>query len=163
MGVRNALHNWIYPDAARRPADMHPAAQIAFLLLGIGATLVDLWPRSDSGLRVAYAGGGLILLMAIFSPVCHSHYLLFCMPAVTAILAGSWQNQPTVRPSWSLAAVFATFFATMVIAYLPGLEILKDRCAALFATLPLWAIPIARLLRDRPAPLAVAAQTRQAA
>ena len=29
----------------------------------------------------------------------------------------------------------------MAIAYLPDLEILKDRCVALFATLPLWLIP----------------------
>ena len=96
---------------------------------------------------MAYSFGGLILLMAIFSPVCHSHYLLFSMPIVMAMLAGAWQNQPTLRLSWPLATAFITFFATMAIAYLPGMEILKDRCAALFATLPLWGIPIWQLWR----------------
>ena len=148
--MRNALHNWMYPDLAHRPADMHVAAQIAFLVLGGAMTFLTLWPGSSTSIRVAYGFGGLIVLMAIFSPVCHSHYLMFCLPIVMCLLAGAWQDQPTLRVPWPLASVFAVFFTTMAIAYLPGLEILKDRCASLFATLPLWGIPIARLWRRQP-------------
>ena len=44
IGVRNALHNWMYPDRWHRPADMHVSAQIAFVLLGIGMTFMTLRP-----------------------------------------------------------------------------------------------------------------------
>jgi len=89
----------------------------------------------------------LILLMTIFSPVCHSHYLLFCLPIVMSLLAQAWQFQPTIRVPRLLAICFIVFNVTMAVAYLPGLEILKDRCAALFPTLPLWGIPVAQLWR----------------
>jgi len=85
------------------------------------------------------------LLMTIFSPVCHSHYLLFCVPIVMSLLAQTWQRQATVHVPWPLTACFVLFATVMAIAYMPGLEILKDRCASLFATLPLWGIPIAQL------------------
>lgn len=163
VGVRNALHNWMYPDPAKRPDDMHHAAQIAYLILGVGMTLLTLWPKRNTSLGIAYCLGGLFVLMAIFSPVCHSHYLLFCTPIVTAMLAGTWEHQERVYVPWPLAMVFALFFVTMAIAYLPGLEILKDRCASLFVTLPLWAIPIARLWRRGAAVATVDAETRRLA
>jgi alpha-1,2-mannosyltransferase len=163
VGVRNALHNWMYPDPAHRPADMHVAAQIAFLVLGAVMTFLTLWPASASSIPVAYGFGGLIVLMAIFSPVCHSHYLLFSLPIVMSLLAGVWQNQTTLRVPWPLASVFVLFFSTMAIAYLPGMEILKDRCATLFATLPLWGIPIAQLWRGQQSRPVLAPPTRQAA
>ncbi len=163
VGVGNALHNWMYPDHARRPADMDLAAQIAFVVLGTAMTFVTIWPGTGTSMRVAYGMGGLIVLMAIFSPVCHSHYLMFCMPIVMSLLAGVWRSQPTLRLPLPLTTVFVVFIATMAIAYLPGLEILKDRCAALFATLPLWGIPIARLWRRQPPLPEVASPLRQAA
>ncbi len=152
VGVRNALHNWMYPDAKHRPADMDRVAQIAFVVLGVVMTFMTLWPARNTSTRVAYCGGGLILLMAIFSPVCHSHYLLFCLPIVMSLLAGAWQNQPTVHMPSLLVTTFGLFFWTMAIAYLPGMEILKDRCASLFATLPLWGITIFYLWRAKAVP-----------
>jgi hypothetical protein len=152
VGVKNALHNWTYPNAARRPQDMHIAVKTAYLMLGFAMTFVTLWPgtwpRRETPMLVASQFGGLILLMTIFSPVCHSHYLMFCMPIVMVVLAEVWQAQSTVLLPRHVVAGFSVFFVTMAIAYLPGLEILKDRCAALFATIPLWAIPTAWMWRQ---------------
>jgi hypothetical protein len=73
--------------------------------------------------------------------------LLFCVPIVMSLLAQAWRFQTSTRlPSW-LTACFIVFNVTMAVAYLPGLEILKDRCAALFATLPFWAIPVVQMWR----------------
>ncbi|HZZ77011.1 MAG TPA: glycosyltransferase family 87 protein [Gemmataceae bacterium] len=152
VGVKNALHNWMFPDAAHRPEDMGMVAKGLYLALGIGMTLLTLLPRSDSGAGSAHVLGGLVVLMAIFSPVCHSHYLLFCLPAVMSLMAHTWQYQPTVRVPWPMAACFVAFVAVMAIAYLPGLEILKDRCASLFATLPLWGVPAFQLWRETQMP-----------
>jgi hypothetical protein len=152
IGVKNALHNWMYPNQASRPEGMHVLAKAVYLLLGFAMTFVTLWPgiwpRNESTTGRAHQFAGLILLMTIFSPVCHSHYLLFCLPIVMCLLAHAWQNHPTIHVPWLLTTCFIAFNVTMAVAYLPGLEILKDRCAALFATLPLWGIPVVQMWRS---------------
>lgn len=164
VSVRNALHNWTYPDRAQRPLDMQTGGQIAFILIGVAMTFATLWPGSGTTLRVTYCFGSLIVLMAILSPVCHTHYLVFAVPIVMGLLAGVWQNQPTLRVPWLLTAVFIAFNVTLVLAYLPDREeILRDRCAALFPTLFFWAIPIVHLWRRQPERPALAAPARQAA
>jgi alpha-1,2-mannosyltransferase len=151
IGVKDALHNWMYTGSQKRPEDMHAVAKAVYLLLGFAMTFATLWPgarpRNGSTIGRTHQFAGLILLMTIFSPVCHSHYLLFCLPIVMSLLAQAWQYQPTIRVPRLLAICFIVFNVTMAVAYLPGLEILKDRCAALFATLPLWGIPVAQLWR----------------
>jgi hypothetical protein len=163
VGVRNAIHNWMYPDLYERPADLTPAGKIIYLVLGVAMTLVTLWPRRDGPTPIAFAVGGLILLMTIFSPVCHSHYLLFCLPMVMAIFAHVWQDQSSMHLPWPLTAMCVAFVVTMAIAYLPGLEILKDRCAALFVTLPFWGVPIWHMWRRPTAVVAPAQELRKAA
>jgi hypothetical protein len=163
IGVKNALHNWMYPDAGKRPEDLTIAAKTAYLLLGLAMTFLTLWPRSESTTGVAHVFGGLIVLMTIFSPVCHSHYLLFCLPIAMSLLAQLWQHQGTVKVPWPITSSFVAFVAVTGLANLPGLEILKDRCAALFFTLPLWGIPIAHLWRGQSPLPAIALQSRQAA
>jgi hypothetical protein len=150
-------------NARLRPEDLTTGAQAAYVVLGLLMTFLTLWPRSDSTTRIANAFAGLLVLMTIFSPVCHSHYLLFCLPVVMCLLAQVWQNQATVKVPWPITCCFLIFVAVMGIAYLPGLEILKDRCAALFATLPLWGIPIAHLWRGQTLLPAFASQSRRAA
>jgi hypothetical protein len=159
IGVRNALHNWMYPSADKRPENMHRGAKAVYFVLGFAMTLLTLWPGTnrsrersvsrprDLTTRCAHQLAGLILLMTIFSPVSHTHYLLFCLPIVMSLLAHAWQNQATIRTPRLLTTCFIVFNVTIAVAYLPGLEILKDRCAALFATLPLWAIALAQLWR----------------
>jgi alpha-1,2-mannosyltransferase len=163
IGVKNAIHNWMNPDQKTRPEDMNAIGKAAYLLLGFGMTFLTLWPgtrrRDESPARTASVFGCLILLMAIFSPVSHRHYLLFCVPIVMCLLAATWNQQRTLRVPWGLAACFVVFNVTMFVAYLPDLEgILKDRCAALFATLPLWVMPVWMLWR-RPAVVKVETET----
>lgn len=149
ISVKDALHNWIYEP--KRPKEMHSAAKAAYVFLGVLMTFLTLRPRRDSTALAGHSFAGLILLMTIFSPVCHSHYLLFCLPTVLCALVGVWQSQDNLSLPWLYGVSFGVFFLTMAIAYLPGLEILKDRCAALFATLPLWALPTLQLWRTKPA------------
>jgi len=151
IGVKSALHNWMYPGLTRYEHDMHPGAKLAYLLLGFGMTFITLWPGT---IRQAPAANGfteptqfasLILLMAIFSPVCHMHYLLFCLPIVMTLLARTWHNQNHIQIPWPLMISFAVFNVSLALAHLPGLEVLKELCAALFGTLPLWGIPVVQL------------------
>ncbi len=162
VGVKNAIQNWMYPDAQTRPQDLHLVGKGAYLLLGFTLTFLTLWPRADSASGIAHQFGCLVVLMTIFSPVSHSHYLMFCVPVVMSLLVHYWQDQPSVRIPWPLTACFIAFNVTMLAAYLPGLEILKDRCAALFVTLPFWAIPVMQLWRG-PAAVPVAQEAGLAA
>ncbi|MBI3822399.1 MAG: DUF2029 domain-containing protein [Planctomycetes bacterium] len=147
IGVKNALHNWMYPNQPR-PDDLHVGAKIAYLVLGIVMTFLVLRPRIESPIGMAHQFGALIVQMTIFSPVSHSHYLAFCMPIVMSLLAWSWQYRTTVKLTWPLATALVVFAVTQGVAQLPELDlVLKDRCVALFTTLPLWAIPVVQLWR----------------
>jgi alpha-1,2-mannosyltransferase len=163
VGVKNALFNWAYPDPGQRPKEMPALGNYAYLALGIAMTLLTLWPgtlaraaspgatgRQDDARPLGASFAALILLMAIFSPVCHPHYLTFCLPLITCILFSQWQFQVTLHLPRMLILVFAGFFVTTAVAYLPSLEILQDRCAALFTTLLLWIIPVTQLWRGMP-------------
>lgn len=167
VGVKNAVHNWLNPNRDQRPEHLSTIGKITYISLGFVMTFLTLWPRAESrgGSWSAHPFAALIVLMTIFSPVCHSHYLMFCLPIVMSILAAHWRFQETIRISTPLKIAFTVFFTTMAVAYLPGLEILKDRCAALFATVPLWAIPVAQLWQRPPEAPATPtrAEVRQAA
>jgi hypothetical protein len=155
VGVKNALFNWMYPDPHERPRHMPSVGNWLYAALGVAMTFLTLWPgtlargtgRSDERRRLGFGLAGLILLMAIFSPVCHPHYLAFCLPLVACLIFDTWQFRATIRLPRMLVAAFTVFFVTAALAYLPVLEILQDRCAALFATLPLWMIAIVQMWR----------------
>ena len=151
----------MYTGPEKYRADLHIANKIAYLLLGFIMTFVTLWPKSAGAIATgdtAHQFGSLIFLMAIFSPVCHMHYLLFCMPIVMSILSHTWQFQPTIRIPGRLMVLFTAFNVAMVIAYWPELEFLRDLCIAMFAALPLWVIPVVQMWRSSATPCVVPTQ-----
>jgi alpha-1,2-mannosyltransferase len=166
VGVRNALQNWSHPDRLTRPEEH--SSQVTWSYRGLGAlmTFLVLWPGTFGRALSAWGRleqfSALILLMAIFSPVCHSHYLAFCLPTATCLLARSWQNRDDLRLGVGLASLFAIFVVTNVLPSLPDWEILRDRCLALFGTLPLWAASVAQLWkREMDVSATVAEPTRE--
>src|ERR1019366_2612981 len=44
IGVKNALHNWMYREPNQCPEEMHSAGKVAYLLLGFAMTLLTLLP-----------------------------------------------------------------------------------------------------------------------
>lgn len=157
IGVKSALHNWMYRGPEKYTTNMHAAAKATYVLLGVAMTFLTLFAgtrfRAPSRLpdlawiNTTHQLGGLILLMAILSPVCHMHYLLFCLPTVIGLLVHAWHKQATLRVPGLLMASFILFNVTLGLAHLPGLEFLKDLCIALFGTAPLWVIPVVQMWR----------------
>ena len=151
VGVRNALQNWSHPDRLNRPEEHSPFVTWTYRGLGVLMTFLVLWPGTRgkplSGQDGLAQFGALVLLMAIFSPVCHSHYLAFCLPTVTCLLARNWEQRDDLRVGAGLAWLFAIFLIANAIPSLPGLEILRDLCLALFGTLPLWGATVVQLWR----------------
>ncbi len=176
IGIKSALHNWMYRGPEKYTTNMHIAAKATYVLLGVAMTLVTLWPGPTfrslpdddaSGMNTTHQLGGLILLMAILSPLCHLHYLLFCLPGVMGLLVHAWRTQSELNVPRLLVASFVLFNVAICVSHLPGLEVLKDLCIALFATVPLWVIPVVYLWRRRNAspaqPESVSAAWRQVA
>ena len=101
--------------------------------------------------------------MAFFSPVSHMHYLLFSLPMTMSLLVRAWQDQTAVLVPWPLAVCFIVFNLAMALAYLPGLEVLKDRCVPLFATLPMWISAVVQMWRFPTSASTTASEARMAA
>src|SRR5205823_13547399 len=75
VGIKNAMHNWMYRDRDRRPEQHHPAVVWAYRGLGVLMTLLVLWPHRardrHEGWSFVLRYGALIQLMTLFSPICH--------------------------------------------------------------------------------------------
>jgi alpha-1,2-mannosyltransferase len=151
VGLRNAIFNWSHLDSADRPAEFTPAAVWSYRCLGALMTLVVLWPAGVGAWHEAARFSALILLMAILSPVCHLHYLVFCLPLVACLLARRFAQQDTLALPAALWALLAIFVASNVVPSLPGLGRLKDLCVNLLGTLPLWCAGIMALWSRRSA------------
>ncbi len=151
VGLRNAIYNWTFFDRSERPGDFPPGVVWAYRLIGSAMTFLVLWPGTFGRRRgpwfEATQFSALILLMAILSPICHLHYLIFCLPLVLCLIARQWQNAATLRLSPALFAILATFTITNIVPSLPGLDRLKDLCVNMFGALPIWCAGIIQLWR----------------
>lgn len=150
VGLKNAIYNWCYFDRAQRPPYMPAQVVWAYRVLGFLMTLLVLWPRGGAGRGPGFEAtqfSALILLMAILSPICHLHYLVFCLPLVLCLLARQWQSAADLRLHPGLACVLLAFTAANIVPSLPGLDRLKDLCVNMFAALPIWCAGVVALWR----------------
>jgi hypothetical protein len=167
VGLRNALFNWAYFDRTNRPGDFPAWVCWGHRVIGGTMTLLVLLPgllgRGRGPWFEAQQFSAMILLMAVLSPICHLHYLIFCLPLIICLLAQQWQYRADLRVSVPLFLMLMTFTLANIIPSLPGLDRLKDLCVNMFGALPVWLAGVAALWR-RPTS-AVVPQTvmRQAA
>ena len=153
-----AINSLIYPDRATRPAKADPLACQLHWALGALMTLATLWtfrrgreplsPTSEAQ-RSALCGGAMLLVMVLICPVSHLHYLMLAIPAVLALVAIDRGEGIHLGPR--LYAIFALHVLSVVLAQLPALVVLKDKCLPTYGFLLLWATTIAtgRMLKFR--------------
>jgi len=149
MGIKNAVHAWLYPDQYDRPTEYHGIETGLYLALGVLMTLAVLWragrARGAGGWATVHEVGALLILMVVFSPVSHVHYFTFCLPLVMSMLFRRWENATTLRIGWPLILALIWLLAACALPALPPLEMLKDMRLPLLGALPLWAIGVAEL------------------
>jgi hypothetical protein len=154
IGVRNALYNWVFFDRTKRPPFIPASITWSYRLLGGLMTLLVLWPGTRGGSRGPWSEAAqfsaLILLMAILSPICHLHYMIFCLPLVSCVIARQWDFRPTLHLPVALFAILIGFVLANTIPSLPGLDRLKDLCVDMFGALPIWLAGVIQLWRQRP-------------
>jgi hypothetical protein len=153
MGIKNAIHAWLYPNQYTRPLEYHGLENGLYLVLGVLMTLAVLWragrERGSSGWSTIHEVGALVILMVVFSPVSHVHYFTFCLPLVMSMLLRRWENATTLHIGWPLTLALIWFVAACALPALPPLEMLKDKRMPLLGALPLWTIGVIDLWRLR--------------
>jgi alpha-1,2-mannosyltransferase len=154
-----AFNALIHPDRATRPPQAAPLARRLHWALGGLMTLATLWtfrpkpspldPAAEAR-RTALFGGALVLVMVLVCPVAHLHYFMLAIPAVLALVAAG--RGEGVYPGPRLSALLGVHVLTVVLAQLPALDALKDKCLPTYGFLLLWAgTCVAGRMRPAPA------------
>jgi hypothetical protein len=148
------FHNFQNPDRDTRPLQPAPELRAAHWLLGGALTLVTLlasgW-RHATRYGTLLAGGALMLLMLLLSPVCHLHYFCLGLPLVMGLLVWRWERQPdnTMTPQLGLgfAILLIVNGVANMVPHVPGLELTRDIGLAAGGTLLLWLTGVVVLWR----------------
>jgi hypothetical protein len=168
----------LHPNRDLRPRQ--PSLALRLTSIGIGAllTLLTLWAgrggRARSGPGLALFVGCLSLVMAMLSPVCHSHYFVLELPLAAALLAVAWEKRPVLNGfylgsgagnplGWGLALLFVTLIVSNALPQLTSLLVLRDRGLPALAALVLWLVAWVALTRRPAARAEVAARTEMPA
>jgi len=157
--IQAALH----PNRDLRPRRALPAVRLTAAGLGALLTLLTLWAgragRAQTGPGLVLFVGCLSLVMAMLSPVCHSHYFVLELPLVVALLAVSWEKRPRLNGSyvgshpnsllsWGLASVFVMVILSNALPQLTSLLMLRDRGVPGLAALLMWLVAWVALARQ---------------
>jgi hypothetical protein len=140
----SAFNALIHPDRATRPAEAAPMARILHWTVGGAMTLLTLAAfrygrnrdQATSRRRHVLFGSSLVLVMLLVCPVSHLHYLMFALPAAIALVGIDLADAG--RLSRPVATWLAVHFLTVLLAQLPGLEMLKDKCLPGYGLIALW-------------------------
>jgi hypothetical protein len=137
------LHNSLNLDRFSRPLTLEPGLFLWHWGIGATLTLLTLWAfrrRAGGlphGLQEALFGGCLIVLMAMLSPVCHTHYFCLTVPLALGLMALG--RGDSVYPHWSICLLLAINAVGNLLPQLQTFTLLRDAGLAMYVTLLLWA------------------------
>ena len=111
------------------------------------------WKRDDNPVRMLQFLGALVAIMAVASPVSHTHYFVFALPLVMALTAYSWERNQAPVLSRGYAILFAVHILANVLS-MPGDFGLLMRSLGLsfYGTMILWLAGIIALKHRAAAP-----------
>jgi hypothetical protein len=155
------LHNTLHLDHDTRPKEAPPWEKRTAWLLGGVFTLLTLAAsyrrRTDNGLPAAFFIGALVLVMILTSPVCHTHYFVMSVPLVMALVARSWERDPSnLRHFSGLNVWLLILLAAELVGYtlpliLPHLEVTRDVGVSMYSALLLWLLACVAMFRGETA------------
>jgi hypothetical protein len=149
------IHNtrYLHIDRCIRPVHPSPAVSRAHWLLGGSLTLVTLlvgWGhRFERGPAAPLFVGALTLLMALLSPVCHSHYFVLSIPVVMGLVALAWERETSGAADAAAGALLLAYAAGCTLPLLPGGDLLRDAGLVTYLELLLWLAACLALVRGR--------------
>ena len=129
-------------SCAPRP---HEAAKWVYKVhwtLSILITLVTVWygrrRRPDDALYNTILFGTVVVCMLPISPMSHTHYMVFALPLVMALVAYSWEKNQAPRLSRGYKILFGAHIFLNVIGLPEGAMVLKALGFAFYGTFILW-------------------------
>ncbi|MBX3401267.1 MAG: DUF2029 domain-containing protein [Gemmataceae bacterium] len=150
-----AIHNWMHPIAATRPAAADPIARSGHWLLGglvTAAILLAIRRLPSNPVDDLIRLGALGAVMLHLSPVSHMHYYAYALPLVCGVwLKGLHQAPGRVFPSGLVFAALATWglLTTIPLFDTPWAASLRSHGAGLAATFVLLRVALAQPVQSR--------------
>jgi hypothetical protein len=150
-----AIHAWLYPDQATRPADASRETRLAHW--GIAGTLTLVTVVVAVRQRPTTPGdqlvllGGLVALMLHITPVSHMHYYCYGLPLVCGVwLKGLAERPGQIVPGPATVLAAVVWGVATALPLFPGVwaEILRQRGFGTVATLGLWVFGLTILGRQ---------------
>jgi alpha-1,2-mannosyltransferase len=143
QSIQAIVHNYKHWDRSARP---HLASWgtklthvITGLLLTVGLLLAFGWKRDNNPVRMLLFLGGLVTIMAVTSPVSHTHYFCLAMPAVMGLSAHSILQDPRrLYPRASLLVLLIGLGCLFTLPSVPIWEGRREAGLSLLACLILW-------------------------
>ncbi|MGB8352450.1 MAG: glycosyltransferase family 87 protein [Chthoniobacteraceae bacterium] len=154
------IHNTMHP-CQPRPAHAARWVRPVHWVLSFLITAVTLWfgryRRPEDALYNILFLGTMIVAMLPISPVSHTHYFVFALPLVMALVACSWERNQAAVLSRGYIILFAIHIAANVLSLPPSMALLKAVGLSFYGTIILWVAGLrelkARGEMQQPAPV----------
>ena len=155
QSIQAVVHNFKHWERSSRPRLASWGTKFTHVLAGLfltGGLLLSFgWKRDNDEIwRLLLFLGGLVTIMAITSPVSHTHYFCLAVPAVMGLSAYSIERRP--RRLYPAPALLLLLIAVLGCLFaLPSVPIWEARRKAglsLFACLIMWLMIVVRFAQD---------------
>ncbi len=154
QSIQATIHYYRNWDAKTRPNKADSATKLAHIAIcGLLTGLLLLaygWKRNDEPIRLLMFIGGLMTIMAIATPVSHTHYFCLTEPLVMGLVASSVicsRRQMEMSRQTAVLLVLAGVLFTL--PHIPLWEQRREMGFPLFGCLLLWGATLVQL-RARP-------------
>jgi len=154
QSIQAIVHNYKHWDRGARPRLASWGTKLAHVLAGLlvtgGLLLAFGWKRDDDPVRMLLFLGGLTTIMAITSPVSHTHYFCLAMPAVMGLSAHSTVRRPhLLYPAPALLLLLIGLSCLFTLPSVPIWEARREAGLSLFACLIIWLMIVIELAHGR--------------
>jgi len=160
QSIQAVIHNYNHWNREGRPTRAGRRTKLAHVFLSLLATGMLLaafgWKRDNDAIRNLMLLGGLIDIMAVASPVSHTHYFCLALPLVAGLaeqsMATGRQRLGPYPVCLTVLLLAGTCFALPMI---PVWEGRREIGLSLYGCVLLWALALVRLQKPVEMPVAV--------
>jgi alpha-1,2-mannosyltransferase len=144
------IHNYRHWSESPRPPHADTLTRVLHVALFGSLTILTLrafgpW-RDDNPRRLLLLVGCLVLLMALGSPISHTHYFCLALPLAAGLYITSVEERPrAILPRWETAAVLLSAALLFSLTHIPFWEGRREAGLPMYGSLILWLAAVHRL------------------
>jgi alpha-1,2-mannosyltransferase len=153
QSIQAVIHNYRHWDREGRPTRAGRHTQLAHVIISLLLTGILLsaygWKRNNSPVRMLILLGGLVNIMAIASPVSHTHYFCLALPLMAGLSAYSVSARPErMVPFFSMLTVLILAGICFALPMIPVWEGRREIGLSLYGCVLLWVAAVVSLQRQ---------------